>query len=189
MALIQGQGGLTIGPPPTENKRLAVPPRARVDFDFDNSDPIIDRVLKSKPKDADPAAATELRKLLHSYQAKWGPTPNPHPPDATITAQILAIAPIGELVKLFTDMFLTREAPGERYSWFLTVALQRIHGISPQTTARRRAELRLIHGQRTTPADKPTSPPNRPNRPESQDPEPALDFARNLLASIQTKCL
>jgi hypothetical protein len=37
-----------------------------------------------------------------------------------------------------------RKEPGYQYSWYVTVALPRFHGIQPEELKQRRAELRLV---------------------------------------------
>lgn len=70
--------------------------------DFDTSIPegIIDRMLQARPNHFDKAVLAEARKWIHGYQAKFGRAPNPHPPDDYLLAQLLTVAPSGQLVRV-----------------------------------------------------------------------------------------
>lgn len=67
-------------------------------------------------------------------------------PDKIITAQLLAIAEWPELEAFFMQLRIDRAEAGEKYSWFVTVALQRIHAIKPEKLKAQREELRLVKG-------------------------------------------
>lgn len=152
VVLFQDQGGPDLGPgvvlnqdhPPTfSTAALKEDARAPVDLDF-NSLKTIDRLLTAKPKKADPEAVRFFRGFLHSYMAKLGKEPYPHAPDDLIVAQFLSCGETHQLEKLLYDLMAERKEPGHTYAWFVTVALQRIHGISPQQFKQRRTELRLV---------------------------------------------
>jgi hypothetical protein len=93
-------------------------------------------VLRSKPAHFDKAAIERGRKWLHGYIAtisrdpREPQDPNAHPPDDFIVAQFLALAEWSRLEKLLRDLFHERKRPGQTYGWFVTVGLQRIHGIT-----------------------------------------------------------
>lgn len=95
---------------------------------------------------------TEAGNWLHSYQLKFGREPNAHPPDAKIVAQILTVAPWPQLQDLLYDLMAERKQPGHSYAWYLTVALQRIHGISPQVQKAQRTALKVLRGRTGVPA-------------------------------------
>ena len=53
---------------------------------------------------------------------------------------------------LFRSLLAERRPPGYSYAWFISVALQRIHGIQPTLLKQRRARLSLVKaGQQRTP--------------------------------------
>lgn len=122
---------------------------------FDSSiDPegIIDRMLRARPTHFPKSDLAKLREWIHGYQAKFGRAPNPHPPDDFLLAQLLALAPLDKLINLTYDLMGERKEPGSSWAWWTTVALQRIHGITPQQTKARRAQLRVVrHPQTNTP--------------------------------------
>lgn len=170
--LFQDQGGPGPGPVAAENRPL-VGAEARLDIDYDSDNPIIDRALRAKPGKSDPAEAAEVSRWIHGYQAKFGRQRDPHPPDPTILAQILAVASAGHVVRVVQDLMAERQEPGSGYGWYLTVVLQRIHGVKPSAVKARRAQLRLVHGQRTTQPERelPLPRPPAPDIDEFVNPE------------------
>jgi DNA-binding MarR family transcriptional regulator len=158
-------GPLT-GPPPTENKGVPAPAPA-VDIDTDSIG-LLDRVLTAKKSHHDKRDLHTLREWVDGYWTKLGPNqPNPHPVDDTILAQLLSIAPLQELIQLLKTLFTERKRPELSPAWFVAVALQRIHGIRPETLKARRADLRAVR---------------RPQAPEpTQD---NLEFAGDLIADL-----
>ena len=149
VGLFQTQGGPNLDPgvgaqqahPPLFANKERAP--ARVDIDFDSLK-TIDRLLTAKPKKADPEAIQFFRGFLHSYVAKLGREPHPHAPDDLIVAQFLSCGEVHQLEKLLYDLMAERKEPGHSYAWFVSVALQRLHGISPQQFKQRRSELRVV---------------------------------------------
>src|SRR4051794_1396955 len=138
------QGGPIAGPPPDfSTAALKEDARARVDIDGTNV-PIIDRLLKAKPKNFDNGLIQHFRDWLHGYMAKLGREPHPHAPDDLIVSQFLTCGEPHQLGRLLDDLLAEHKEPGHSYAWFVTVALQRIHGISPETVKQRRTELRLV---------------------------------------------
>lgn len=135
------QGGSLTDPPPAENKEL---PRSTAAVDIDISITILDRVLKARPTKADPAALTEARNWIWGYQRKHGREPNAHPPDDLIVAQFLAVDEWPRLQAMLYELMAERKEPGYSYAWFISVALQRIHGIAPAAIKQRRATLKLV---------------------------------------------
>jgi hypothetical protein len=105
---------------------------------------IIDRLLRARKNDYDRTTIERARKWLHGYMAKLGTEPSPHPPDDHILAQFLAVADWPPLERLLYDLLAERKRPGWSYAWFVTVALQRIHGIDPKAFRARRAHLKLV---------------------------------------------
>jgi hypothetical protein len=114
---------------------------------------ILDRVLKARPSDFDSDDLDALRGWLHHVMCKNGPRRNPHVPDLVVTAQVLACAPMAALIPMLRDLLDANTRVGSQYGWFVTVALDRIHGIRAEELAARRAALKLV-GRRGKPAVK-----------------------------------
>ena len=91
----------------------------------------------------------EARAWVHGYQAKLGKNKNPHPPDDTIIVQIITAADgLQRLTGLMKTLFNEMKAPGDEYSWYVSVALQRIHGIQPEVLKAARQQLRIARPPR-----------------------------------------
>ena len=132
--------------------------------------PIIDRILNSRPSHFDKTTLTEAGRWIHGYMTKFGPTPQPAPPDPHILAQLLAVSDWGNIQGLLHHLMAERQPAGEKYAWFVTVALQRIHGIRPDTLKARRADLREV---------------KRPKSPKPPEPtQDNLEFAGDLIADL-----
>lgn len=141
VALLESQGGSFRMPPPARQGEGDA--GARVDSI--DSISIIDRLLKAKAKNFDPSEISEAKRWVHGYQLKFGRDKEAHPPDDTIMAQIITAAgSLGRLIGLVQELRADRKEPGGQYSWYATVALQRIHGIRPELVRQRRAELRVV---------------------------------------------
>jgi hypothetical protein len=63
-------------------------------------------------------------------------------PDDAITAQFLTVAEWPRLEALLCDLAAERKEAGYSYGWYITVALQRIHGLSPARVREMRARLK-----------------------------------------------
>ena len=105
---------------------------------------VLERLAKAKAKNYNSEKIAAARQWLHGYMAKLGREPHLHPPDDAITAQFLAVAEWPCLEALLYELLAERKEPGHSYAWFVTVALQRIHGIPPGTQRQIRAQLRLV---------------------------------------------
>ena len=126
-----------------ENTPLADPgtPRA-IDIDPNRSiERLFDRMSKAV-ENANPEDVEDLRGWLQTYHQKSGHA-NAHPPDDRIVAQLLAIAPHDDVVRMLKQLFSENRRAGDSYAWYVAVALQRIHGITPQRQAQFRARLKL----------------------------------------------
>lgn len=172
-------GGPTVRPPPTENKGLTGA-ADRVDISND-SIRLIDRLLKANPKRIEPAKIETARRWLHGYQAKLGRERDPHPPDDRIVAQFLSIADWPILERLLYDLMAERKEPGYSYAWFVSVALQRIHGVQPATLKARRAELRVVKAGHTAEPPQPQQQPLEPDNSEPATAEADPGFSENLV--------
>jgi len=107
---------------------------------------VIDRILLARPKQFSEADIQRARGWMHTYAGKLPhrEVPQPHPPDDTMVAQFLAVAPWPRLEALLYDLMAERKECGYNYAWFTSVALQRIHGIKPQALKEAREQLRAI---------------------------------------------
>src|SRR5579872_1786597 len=160
----RGHPGLFQEPPPTENKRPCEADSA-VDIDYDSIDhrsttippnetELIGRVLRAKPQDFTPQELAGSLSWIFGYQAKKGPYNRakgevPHVPDDKVLARIITAAAPWTAEVLIHELMKDGTKAGEKYEWYVTVALQRVHGIQPQALAARRAELRAISGGKT----------------------------------------
>ena len=167
VALFERHPRALTAPPTTPNQQVA-PLTAAVDSIYDSTS-TIDRLLRAKPHQFDTKLLETARHWLHGYQLKFGRDPNAHPPDDPITAQFLAVADWIQLERLLYDLMAERKEPGTSYAWYVTVALQRIHGIQPTRLKARRAELKLLG--------------TNPSPSAEADP----DFSRQLLAHVAAK--
>jgi hypothetical protein len=151
-------------------------------------DSIIDRLLNADPKKCDPADIRELRKWVHGYQAKFGRDKNPHPPDDKILAQLLAVAPVWQIVRLIDDLKAEGKEPGYQYAWYGTVALQRIHGIRPDEVTARRAELKAVPKRHPalTGEQQQFPAPAPPVLAQAEIPQPDPEFGAELVASVRS---
>lgn len=95
----------------------------------------------------------EVRRRLHHYKCKYGDEPHAHPPDDNVVAAFLSVAPWPRLDQWLQELALDRKVPGDSYAWFLTVAIQRLHRISPEEQRRIRSELRLVGKPKPAPPE------------------------------------
>jgi hypothetical protein len=113
---------------------------------------IIDRLLSADPRKTDPGDLAHAKRWVYGYQCKFGRNErsngpyHPHPPDDKVLSQICAALNPIELENFIHE--ISGESPppqpGHQYSWYVTVALQRRHGIAPEFLRQRRAELRIV---------------------------------------------
>jgi hypothetical protein len=85
---------------------------------------------------------------MASHHAKYTREENrlPGPPDDAITAQFLAVAEWPRLEAMLSDLAAERKEAGYSYGWYVTVALQRIHGLSPARLREIRARIKKPTG-------------------------------------------
>jgi hypothetical protein len=112
-----------------------------IDCDFDKT---IDRLQKAKKGDFEESIFEVARMKIASHHAKYAREENqlPRLPDDAITAQFLAVAEWPRLEALLYDLAAERKEAGYSYGWYVTVALQRIHGLSPARLREMRARLK-----------------------------------------------
>jgi hypothetical protein len=159
-----GHGGLIVEPevaqsvahpglatePPRDEASIAYAERIRerasvradsIDFEFDKT---IDRLQKAKKADFEDSIFEAARMKIASHHAKYAREENRLPglPDDTITAQFLAVAEWPKLEALLYDLAAERKEAGYSYGWYITVALQRIHGLSPGRVREMRVRLK-----------------------------------------------
>lgn len=152
--LFDSHPGVLITPPSAENKQFTAE-GGRVDLDgLLTCEGILDRMRSAKPRDFDEETSAKCRRFLHSYIAKLGTRDAlangaPHPPDAQLVAQFLSLGHgVGgwpRLEALLYDLMNERKEVSS-YGWFVTVAMQRIHGISATVQRMHREKLKLMRG-------------------------------------------
>ena len=88
---------------------------------------------------------------MASHHARYARKENRLPglPDNAITAQFLAVAEWPKLAALLADLAGERKEAGHSYGWYVTVALQRLHGISPEQLRQVRARRKNAFSQET----------------------------------------
>jgi hypothetical protein len=118
---------------------------------------VLERVATAQPSHFETAAIKTASRWLQGYATKFHPTgQTPHPPDARIVAQFLAVAPWPTLERLLYELMTERLTPGAKYgAWFVAVALQRLHGIGPDEQKKRRADLRVMSRRLPPPQEPP----------------------------------
>ena len=161
--------GLTMSPLPTENQQLTLAaelPRARVgsikSFDSISIDreqeistkptpeeaqlAILDRVLSARPRDFSEAQHAQARTSIMGHVAKFPARLGEYnnAPDRIVTAQLLTVAEWPTLADFFLQLRIDRTQAGEKYVWFVAVALERIHGIRPEALKQKRDERRQL---------------------------------------------
>jgi hypothetical protein len=154
-------------------------------------------VLRANPKRCDPIELTEIRRWAHGYQCKFGVEPNPLPPNDLICAQILAAATVHQFAGLVQDMQAQRIPPGASPPWWVSVVLDKIHGIRAVEVKQARADLRAVRkrGNEIPPV---TGEQQQFPAPEGldalqkhveNDPNLSSDYAQRMLREIAEKKL
>jgi hypothetical protein len=143
-----GQGGLNSEPLSNEKSGTYEHPHTQragtradsIEKDFDK---VIDRLHKAQKGDFDEEIFELARNRIASHHAKFAREANRLSalPDDKITAQFLAIAEWPKLEALLFDLASERKEAGYSYGWYITVALQRIHGIAPARLQEIRTQL------------------------------------------------
>jgi hypothetical protein len=115
----------------------------RADSIESNFDKVIDQLQRSQKSDFDEEIFELARNRIASHHAKFAREANRLSalPDDKITAQFLAIAEWPKLEALLFDLASERKEAGYSYGWYITVALQRIHGIPPSRLQEMREQL------------------------------------------------
>jgi hypothetical protein len=195
----QAQGGLIPGPPLAAGQGDA---GARVDsidlkLDIDrlraqgrktpDEDSILLQTFGAKPRDWSAGELEQAKRWVHGYQCDKGdkykadPQRNRNPPDDTVLSQILmACGSLGGLINFVQLMDSRREAPGSKYAWYVTTALEIYHGIRPEKTKQARAQLRI--------ASRPSPPAiTGEQQPLIEEQKPDPEFARELVDELNRK--
>jgi hypothetical protein len=153
---------------------------------------LIDQILSANPRKTDQNDLAIFRSWLHGYMCKLGrddrnrPLQNPHPPPDELVAQFLEIAEPRRLGCMLDSLMLDKKTCYS-YGWFIVVALQRIHGISWQTTKQIRTQLRDVKRPRPAQPQQTSifAPPPAPKT-ESATPEPAKPTPEEPTGTHQT---
>jgi len=152
----------------------------------------IDAVAKANPKQFSRQQMDLAGRWMYGLAMKLSREKDRPPPDDRIVAQFLAISPWPRLHQVLVDIQTDRLEVGYSYGWFLTVALQRIHGIE-WSPARQRAAKREAAQLRVV--SRPEEPPLAPPEPLVQgglefpapdtDPAEGREFAADLLDKLK----
>jgi hypothetical protein len=109
--------------------------------------------MNARPSDYDAAELAAARGWMHSHTQKWG-TPTSQPPDDKICAELLTVAK-GEPIRienLFFELSAERKRPGEKWAWYVSVAVQRIWKMPPEEYRERRQRLaQMLNHRRQQP--------------------------------------
>lgn len=148
VAQTPGQGGPNFEPDPNQfstgyEVRLLERASARtesIDSEID-IEKLIDRLQKAQKGDFEESLFEQARQQIASHHTRYARKENRLPglPDNAITAQFLAVADWPKLKALLADLAGERKEAGHSYGWYVTVALQRLHGISPEQARQIRA--------------------------------------------------
>ena len=144
-----GQSGSKIEPPSNANSTTCreaykenAPTRAHsTDFDIEK---MIDRLQNVRKEDFDDSLFETGRQQIASHHAKFCRPENrlSSMPDDVITSQFLSVAEWPRLTALLSELASERKEAGYSYGWYVTVALQRIHGLSPESLKAIRTKLK-----------------------------------------------
>lgn len=143
VAKFSGQSGPVFRPPLIDSSR-ASSTRAFEVIDFDVT-ATLDRLQKASKKQYDQATFSKAKDMLWGHQVKHCPrNPQNQPPDDEITAQILAICggSVERLQGMLWEVTEGKREAGYSYAWYVTVALQRICGLTPAAVKAARERLR-----------------------------------------------
>lgn len=142
------QGGLKSEPQVKEESSTYEQPYkehagARADSIENEFDKVIDRLQTAQKADFDEEVFELARNGIASHHAKFAREANRLSalPDDKITAQFLSIAEWPRLEALLFDLASERKEAGYSYGWYISVALQRIHGIPPSRLQEMRGQL------------------------------------------------
>jgi hypothetical protein len=142
------QGGPTSEPPANEKSNIYEQPYkervcTRADSIEKEFDRVIDRLQRAQKNDFDEDVFELARNRIASHHTKFAREANRLSalPDDKITAQFLAIAEWPKLEALLFNLASERKEAGYSYGWYITVALQRIHGIPPSRLQEMREQL------------------------------------------------
>jgi hypothetical protein len=150
VAQVSGQGGPNSRPAPNQESITYEPPHIENasalahSIERNDLDRLIDRLQKAKKSDFDEDTFEQARNLIASHHAKFAREGCQIAglPDDQITAQFLAIAEWPRLSQMLYDLLSERKQPSFSWGWYVTVALQRIHGISPDRVRALREKVR-----------------------------------------------
>lgn len=176
VAQLSGQGGLISGPLAYEKSNTCEPAHIEnasahaKSIEKNNFDTLIDRIQTSKRADFEDEIFEAARDLIASHHAKFAREGSqlPGKPDDQITAQFLAVADWPRLSRMLHDLLTERQQTSFSWGWYVTVALQRIHGVAPNSLREVRGRLR-----KGPPSDFRKLAPVTPRRPLAPDSCPA----------------
>ena len=109
----------------------------------------MERILTAKPSHfgrADLKAVWQEMYGFHAKMAQLNGKPKPRPPDDDMCAQMLAVAPLDGVRRFFADRRCERPAKVadvESYAYYVSVAAEKIHGITSGQLRAARHALRV----------------------------------------------
>lgn len=164
---------------------------ARADSIEKDFDKVIDRLQRVQKSDFEEEVFELARNRIASHHAKFAREANRLSalPDDKITAQFLAIAEWPELEALLFDLASERKEAGYSYGWYITVALQRIHGIPPSRLQEMRERLNHLRKDarpagRATPQMQAPRKPIVNGRPLTRDPVAEVEQLKRQLREM-----
>jgi hypothetical protein len=154
-----GRSALPDRAPATENQQLAADPLIRSDQDLilERSDAVnqisqIASVEKLRPEQKE--VASLLSSLLVDYMQRHHPPGECEwRPAERIVARCLAIADLETLRKTLTTLHNEGRTSGKKFAWFVTVFLNRIHGIKAEVVVETFEQVLQEKKLRTKPDD------------------------------------
>mgnify|MGYP001004931077 CR=1 FL=1 len=203
-------GSVTMTPPPEANLFQAQPdPQTAPDVHFDSieddsitnasidtdfplspdQENTLRRVAAARPRDFAPDLIRSASAQLGHLRRKLGRDPadrHAPNPDPTITAQFLAVSKWPILADFISLVLCDRLSPGRSNAWWITVAIERIHGITPdqQREFRLRSRPRPQIARTLPPPDQEKTPPS-----ESPDADTAAQNRKLISELADSKTL
>ncbi len=143
----------------------------------------------ANPKTFERGELGEVRRLIMHAVSKIG-RPYDRDPDAAVCAQIFEACDrsLKALQWLVIEMHRVRQTPGESPTWWVTVALQRLHAIDWKATAQRRAELKAAKRPRLVATGAPAIAPP-PEAEPARDEQSVADLKQQIAAVAAAKKL
>jgi hypothetical protein len=148
------EGGVTATPPLNEESSIYEPrskehaPAHGSESDYDKrinrTSDLYERIAKAKPESYDSDEIRNVRSLLCGYWRRMRTEPDALPPPDKLCAEMLTIASFPRIKQELDKLWQKRKKPDRSYRWFVTVLLEKIHGIEPATSGKALSDLRIV---------------------------------------------